>query len=92
MSAIEILKEKGIEAVGKVGIATGVVSEAGKTMGILENVTPIQVISAAGVITLILERSIKLYWESKEKGNTKIVLFGIAFFWCLTFAALWAVK
>ena len=91
MSAIEMIKEKGAEVVGKVGIATGVTSEAAKAAGFMDNVTPIQVISAAGVVTLMLERSLKIYWKSKEKGNTKMVVIGIAFFWCLFFVALWAV-
>lgn len=83
MSLWEQVRDRFAETAGKIGLATGVATEAGKASGFFDNVTAIQVISAAGVILMLLDRCVRIYWDSKEKGNTKMVVIGISGFWVL---------
>ena len=59
--------ERVVDAIGKASIASGVATEVGKQAGWLgDNVTIWQIISAAGVIWLIIDRAIRLYWDYKK--------------------------
>lgn len=86
------LKERSAEALGKIGLAGVVTSEAGKAAGFLDNVTAIQVISTAGISIMIIERSFNLYWKAKENGNEKLTLFILAFFWLLLLIIIYVVS
>lgn len=66
---IDWLKEKGAEYFGKLGIVGGVTSEAGKAAGLLENVSTVQLFSLAAIFWLLVDRSIRLIWDAKEKGE-----------------------
>lgn len=68
---IDWMRAKGAEYFGKLGIVGGVTSEAGKAAGILENVSMLQLISAAGIMWLLVDRSIRLIWDAKEKGDVQ---------------------
>lgn len=58
MSMSTILKEKAVEAYGKASLVVAPASEVGKQTGMFDNVTLIQIISAIGVVSLILDRTI----------------------------------
>ena len=81
MSFIEIAKEKGAEIVGKIGIFGAVTTEAGRAVGMLDNVTTVQVISVAGVILMAIDKSVRLYWDSEQKGSKLSTSLIISAFW-----------
>jgi uncharacterized membrane protein (DUF373 family) len=59
--------EKGIDAVGKSSIVAIPISEAAQKLGLVIDVDTFQFISACGVITLIVDRAIRLYWAAKDR-------------------------
>lgn len=75
------IKERLPDIIGKSAIAAGLASETGKQLGYFDNVSLIQIISAFGIIMLGVERTIKMYWESKEKGNTVFVVSILTLMW-----------
>ncbi len=87
---MEIVREKGAELAGKIGISSLVVSEAGKVQGIFESVTIIQVISTGGVIWLMVDRTINSVMSADTKRSKMIIgsLWGVMW---LTFFSIVAV-
>lgn len=83
MSFLDVVKEKGAELAGKLGIAGGVTAEAGKAVGMFDNVSAFQVVSAAGVIWLMIDRSFRLLWDAKENGTLRLTACTITFMWTL---------
>jgi len=69
MNVIDVLKEKGAEVTGKVGIVAAPTSELMQNTGLIEHVSTIQIVSAAGVIWLMMERTQKGLWDAKERGR-----------------------
>ena len=59
--------EKVIDATGKGGIVAIPVSEAAEKLGMFIDVDTFQFISAIGVIALILDRGVRLYWAAKDR-------------------------
>jgi hypothetical protein len=59
--------EKVIDATGKSSIVAIPVSEAAAKMGLFMDVGTFQLISACGVIALIVDRAIRLYWAAKDR-------------------------
>lgn len=69
MSIVDMIKLKGAEIAGKTGIITAPTSEVLHNAGLLDHVSTIQIISASGVVWLMMERTQKGLWESREKGH-----------------------
>ena len=59
--------EKGIDAIGKSAIVAIPASEAANKLGWVINVDTFQLISAAGVVVLIVDRVIRLLWERHDR-------------------------
>jgi|GEM_PF-2111566 len=59
--------EKVIDATGKGSIVAIPVSEAAEKLGMFIDVDTFQLISAIGVVALIIDRSIRLYWDAKDR-------------------------
>ena len=59
--------EKVIDATGKSSIVAIPVSEAAEKLGMFIDVDTFQFISACGVIALIVDRTIRLYWAAKDR-------------------------
>ena len=62
-----MLIEKGIDALGKSSIIAIPVSEAAKKIGWVIDVDTFQLISAVGVVALIIDRTIRLIWDMKDR-------------------------
>lgn len=69
MNVMDVIKEKGAEIAGKTGIVAAPTSEIMHDTGLLDHVSTIQIISAAGVIWLMMERTQKGLWDAKERGK-----------------------
>lgn len=91
MSLSNWIKERSAEALGKVGLAGVVTTEAGKAAGVLDNVTAIQVVSTAGILIMIVERSFNLYWKARENDNEKLMACLLGFFWLSLFFIIYLV-
>jgi hypothetical protein len=61
--------EKVIDATGKISVVAIPVSEAVNKLGWVVDVSTFQFISACGVIVLIVDRGIRLYWAAKDRKN-----------------------
>lgn len=59
--------EKVIDATGKGSIVAIPVSEAAEKIGWVIDVDTFQLISACGVVALIIDRTIRLYWAAKDR-------------------------
>lgn len=64
--------EKVIDATGKGAILAIPVSEAATRMGVFMDVSTFQLISSCGVIALILDRAVRLYWAAKDRRAGKV--------------------
>lgn len=73
MSFTEIIKEKGAELAGKLGIIGGVGIETGKTLGIMHNVSLAVILSAAGVFWLLVDRTVRILWDAREREQFKLI-------------------
>ncbi len=62
------LIEKAADMAGKAGVVAIPTTSVAEKAGWLGDVTVIQMISAAGVIWLIIDRTIRLYWDWKDRG------------------------
>ena len=69
MNVMDVIREKGAEITGKVGIVAAPTSELMHDTGLIEHVSTIQIVSAAGVIWLMMERTQKGLWDAKERGR-----------------------
>ena len=63
--------EKVIDATGKSSIVAIPVSEAAEKLGVFLDVGTFQLISACGVIVLIIDRGIRLYWTDKDRRRER---------------------
>jgi len=59
--------EKVIDATGKSSIVAIPASEAASKLGVLMDVGTFQLISACGVVVLIIDRCIRLWWAAKDR-------------------------
>lgn len=66
---MDVIREKGAEITGKVGIVAAPTSELMHDTGLIEHVSTIQIVSSAGVIWLMMERTEKGLWDAKERGH-----------------------
>ena len=89
MNVMDVIKEKGAEITGKVGIVAAPTSELMHDTGLIEHVSTIQIVSAAGVIWLMMERTQKGLWDAKERGHGPFIfsVFSWSVLW-LTFIVL----
>tara|TARA_R110002012_G_scaffold269646_2_gene453779 strand:+ start:2177 stop:2458 length:282 start_codon:yes stop_codon:yes gene_type:complete len=91
MSFSDWMRERSAEALGKTGLAGVVTTEAGRAAGIMENVTAIQVVSTAGILIMIVERSFNLYWKARENNNERLMAFLLGFFWLSLLSVIYLV-
>ena len=67
LSVATVVSQKAADTAGKFGIAGGVTAEVGKVAGWFgDNVTVWQVISAVGVLWMIVDKAIRLWWDYQK--------------------------
>lgn len=90
MSVVEKIAERGAEIAGKFGIAGGVTVEAGKSLGLMHNVSLAVILSAAGVFWLLVDRTVRILWDAKERKQFALIATIQALQWCgLIFLVWW---
>lgn len=91
MSLGEMISTKGAELAGKLGISSLVISEAGKSQGIFESVTLIQIISTCGVLWLMVDRTINSVMSARTR-NGKVIIGSLwGFMWAAFITFIWVV-
>ncbi len=86
MNLMELAREKGADYLGKTGIVVGASSEVLHQTGMLEQVTIIQIISAFGVLSLIVERMCKGLMASHDKGRGHFIFSAVV--WSVVWISL----
>lgn len=71
MNLLQSISEKAPDILGKAGIAGIVTVETANKYGLQFDINWFQVISAAGVVMLIVDRVIRLIWDHKKNKAEK---------------------
>ncbi len=81
---IEEIRENLVNLFGYSSISVGVITEAGKSAGFFGDVTVIQAISAIGVISLVLDRTVNSLSNDYDSAVTKgLVIFAWSCVWLM---------